>query len=259
MTARLDPGVVSPELVELTRRLGEPGRDLVILAEGNTSQRLDDDRIAVKASGARMRDAGKDDFVVLETAPLMQLVVSDHAGQDELTAALDAGTLDDGRRVRASIETLIHVAVQSVAPSGFVAHTHPTSVVGLLSGVYADEAFARAAYSDEAVVLGQPLFVPYATPGIDLGRAFHTRLRNYVERMGKLPRLVLLGNHGIVAIADTSAGVEAVSDMAVKAARVRIIASATGGLAPLTGESVGKFLSRQDVAERTANIAHGRF
>ena len=43
--------LVSPELVALTL-LGEPDRDLVILAEGNTSELLDDGRLVVKASGA---------------------------------------------------------------------------------------------------------------------------------------------------------------------------------------------------------------
>ena len=85
----------------------------------------------------------------------------------------------------------------------------------------AAEAWSQLVYSDEAVVIGRPLFVPYATPGIDLGRLYAARLREHVETHGALPQLVLLGNHGIVAIAPTADGVEAVSTMAVKGARVR--------------------------------------
>ena len=55
MTTSHDPSLVSDELVALTRDLGRTDRDLVILAEGNTSQRLPDGRLVVKASGARMR------------------------------------------------------------------------------------------------------------------------------------------------------------------------------------------------------------
>ena len=55
MSAVWDPGLVGEELVSLTRALGERHRDLVILAEGNTSQRLADGRVVVKASGSAMR------------------------------------------------------------------------------------------------------------------------------------------------------------------------------------------------------------
>jgi rhamnose utilization protein RhaD (predicted bifunctional aldolase and dehydrogenase) len=44
-------------LVELSRTLGEPSRDLVILAEGNTSIRTDPDRMLVKASGSQLGTA----------------------------------------------------------------------------------------------------------------------------------------------------------------------------------------------------------
>jgi ribulose-5-phosphate 4-epimerase/fuculose-1-phosphate aldolase len=69
---------------------------------------------------------------------------------------------------------------------------------------------------------------------------------------------VLLANHGIVAIAPTAEGVDAISEMAVKAAAVRRIAYSVGGLVPLSEEAVAKFFARDDVAERRGNIAAGR-
>lgn len=256
MSSEHRPELVGAELLALTQALGRPDRDLVILAEGNTSQRLDDGRIIVKASGARMRDATADDFVTVEVEPLIALMNDPAATQADLTTALDAGVVD-GRRRRASIETLIHVAVQAVSPAAYVAHTHPTEVVGLLASVHTEDAFAQAAYSDEAVVLGDALLVPYAQPGLDLGRLHYRRLREYADREGALPRLVLLANHGIVAIAPTAEGADAISEMAVKAATVRRIAYSVGGLAPLSTEAVAKFVARDDVTERRANISAG--
>lgn len=258
MTTLHLPELVSEELLSLTRDLGRVDRDLVILAEGNTSQRLDDGRVVVKASGARMRDVTADDFVVVDVDPLMELVTDESATQADLTAALVASGVEEGPARRGSIETLVHVAVQAVAPAAYVGHTHPTEVVGLLSSPVAEEAFARAAYSDEAVVIGKPLFVPYAQPGIDLGRVYHRALAEHVEREGALPQLVLLANHGIVAIAPTPEGVEAISEMAVKAAAVRRIAYSVGGLRALSDEAVAKFFARDDVAERRGNLAAGR-
>lgn len=257
MTAKHEPDRVGPELLGLTRVLGEPEKDLVILAEGNTSQLLEDGRLVVKASGARMRDVTAEDFVVVDLPPLVDLITSPTATQADLTAALDAGEVG-GRRRRGSIETLVHVAVQAVQPAAYVGHTHPTEVIGVLSSSFAESAFAQAVYSDEAVVIGRPLFVPYAQPGIDLGRVFHERLVAYVERTGHLPQLVLLANHGIVAVAPTADGVLAISEMAVKAARVRRIAYTLGGLQPLSDEAVEKFFAREDVRERRGNIAEGR-
>jgi rhamnose utilization protein RhaD (predicted bifunctional aldolase and dehydrogenase) len=253
MTAVWDPGLVGAELVSLTRALGERDRGLVILAEGNTSQRLPDGRVVVKASGSSMRTATAEDFVVVDVDPLVELMRAPATTQADLTAALDAGE-HGGRRRRASIETLVHVAAQAFAPTPFVGHTHPTAVVGLLASVHGPTAWDRHVYSDEAVVVGRPLYVPYATPGIDLGRIYLRALERYVDEHGELPTLVLLGNHGIVVNAPSAAGVEAASEMAVKGARVRVAAYSVGGVTPLDTASVEKFFAREDVVERRARL-----
>jgi rhamnose utilization protein RhaD (predicted bifunctional aldolase and dehydrogenase) len=205
MTTLHQPELVDAELVELTRTLGRPELDLVILAEGNTSALLPDGRVVVKASGSNMAAATAEDFVVVEVPPLVALMDDPSATQADLTAALDAGEVA-GRRRRGSIEALVHVAVQAVSPTAYVGHTHPTAVVGMLASAHAETAWSEWVYSDEAVVIGRPLYVPYATPGIDLGRIFLAALRRRVDETGELPQLVLLGNHGIVAIAPTPGG-----------------------------------------------------
>lgn len=268
MPTTWDPGAVGDDLVALTRRLGEPHRDLAVLAEGNTSELLDDGRLVVKASGAGLATATTDDFVLVDVAEVMAVVEDPSATQADLTAVLVAeGTnrSDGGGPRRGSIETVVHAAVHAVSSSldsrataRFVGHTHPTDVVGLLASAVAEEAWSHLVYSDEAVVVGRPLFVPYATPGIDLGRVYLERLRRHVETYGALPQLVLLANHGIVALAPTVEGVEAVSTMAVKGARVRATAYAVGGVAPLTDAAVEKFFARDDVAERRLNLTRGR-
>jgi rhamnose utilization protein RhaD (predicted bifunctional aldolase and dehydrogenase) len=248
--------------------LGEPARDLAVLAEGNTSELLDDGRLVVKASGAGLRDATADDFVVTDIDEVMEVVDDPDTTQADLSTVLVAEATERpggaGPR-RGSIETVVHAAVHAVARDAgvtdtarFIGHTHPTDVVGLLASVRAAEAWTRIVYSDEAVVVGRPLFVPYATPGLALGRIYATALREYVETHRALPQLVLLANHGIVAIAPTAAGVEAVSTMAVKGARVRATAYAVGGVAPLSDADVEKFFTRADIAERRSNLAQGR-
>ncbi|HQX36363.1 MAG TPA: class II aldolase/adducin family protein [Microbacteriaceae bacterium] len=254
MTARIAPELVGAELLDLTLARGLPERELVILAEGNTSELLDDDTLVVKASGSSMISATAADFVTVEIAPLLAVLRDTDAQQEALTAALDAGEVD-GKRVRASIETLIHVAVRAFAPARYVAHTHPTSVVALLASVHAENAFTDAVYSDELMVLGRTLYVPYAQPGIELGQLFMERLAAHVEEFGEVPSLVLLGNHGIVAISDSAAGAEAISLMAVKSARVRLGALQAGGIASLDAAATAHYFDRPDFRERRAALA----
>jgi rhamnose utilization protein RhaD (predicted bifunctional aldolase and dehydrogenase) len=254
MTTQWLPELVTEELVVLTKSLGEPAKDLVILAEGNASQRLSDGRIAIKTSGSFMSRSSKEEFVVVEVDPLIELMSNESTTQSDLSAYLDAGE-HDGVRRRASIETLVHVAVQSVQPAGFVAHTHPTPIVSLLASTHAQTAFAEWVYSDEVVVIGRPLFVPYAEPGIALGRIFLKKLRAYFGEFGELPSLVLLGNHGIVAIASSPEGAEAITLMAVKGARVRLGALSIGGVQGLGGEVVAHYFEREDMAERRKQLA----
>lgn len=254
MSVLWDPTLVSQELLQLTRNLGEPARDLVILAEGNTSELLPDGRLVVKTSGSNMRTATAEDFVVVEIAPLLELMLDPATTQDDLSRALDAGE-QGGKRRRASIETLIHVAVQAAEPVRFIGHSHPTDVVALMASVHAEKAYDHAAYSDEAVVIGRPLFVPYAQPGIALGREFHSILLKHHAARGQLPSLITLGNHGIVAVAGTTEAIEGISAMAVKSARVRLGAYAAGGVAHVPDASVDSFFAREDVAERRDRLA----
>lgn len=246
-----DPHVVSDELVELTRLLGQPAEDFVILGEGNTSTVVDGDRFVVKASGVRMATAGRDDFVCGSVAPFMEALHMDGVDQQGLSQLLVVDTSTGP--IRASIETLVHVAAISVGAT-WVAHTHPTALVGLLSIAEAEAIWATPFFPDEAVVLGQPLFVPYAAPGLALGHSVLTALNERIAAAGDRPRLMLLGNHGIVAMGDSAAEVEAISRMAVKAARVRSVALGAGVPTPLAAHEARSLHVREDEVLRRESL-----
>jgi rhamnose utilization protein RhaD (predicted bifunctional aldolase and dehydrogenase) len=243
VTFAVRPSEVPAELVALTRRIGDPAADLVVLAEGNTSVRLPGDRFAVKASGSRMDLAEAGDFVVGELPELVDVLERGGTDQETLSRLLSAGGS------RASIETLVHV-VALAAGATWVAHTHPTAVVGLLSVREAEELWSAPLFPDEAVVLGEPVWVPYAAPGIALGTAVHAAVRERLDRDGAAPRLVLLGNHGIVALGATATEVETITTMAVKAARVRSVALGAGVVAPLGLDHARELAGRPDEAAR---------
>jgi rhamnose utilization protein RhaD (predicted bifunctional aldolase and dehydrogenase) len=253
-TTLFEPEKVPLDLITLTNQLGAPQADLAILAEGNTSVIVDEGRIAVKASGASMATATATDFVTCSWGELTDLMRDTRTSQADLTDFLDAGVIE-GQRKRGSIETLIHAAIRSFSPIPYVAHTHPTALVALLSSVHQETAFDAFVYSDEAVVLGSVLYVPYAQPGIDLGRLFLERMETYIEKEGTPPSLAVLANHGIVSASETWEGALAISLMANKGARIRLDALAAGGVIPLSDESVRKYFARDEIVERRRNIS----
>jgi rhamnose utilization protein RhaD (predicted bifunctional aldolase and dehydrogenase) len=265
MTFALCPDEVPDELVALTRRIGDPAADLVVLAEGNTSLRLPDGRFVVKASGSRMDLAAAGDFVVGELPELVDVLERGDTDQETLSRLLSAREparaggpeRSGGNRIRASIETLVHV-VALAAGATWVAHTHPTAVVGLLAVREAEELWSAPLFPDEAVVLGEPVWVPYAAPGIALGTAVHAAVRDRLDRDGVAPRLVLLGNHGIVALGATATEVETITTMAVKAARVRSVGLGAGTLAPLDAAHARELSARPDEAARRTLLGGAR-
>ena len=122
-------------LVELSRTLGEPSRDLVILAEGNTSIRTDPDRMLVKASGSALGTATGEDFVEVDIQTMLNLVNDETAGADDVKWALDKAG-HGGKRP--SVEAMLHALCLSVGGASVVGHTHPVPVNIVLCSPHAE-------------------------------------------------------------------------------------------------------------------------
>lgn len=247
------------QLLALTAEVGDPVKDYVILAEGNTSTRIDRGSMWVKASGVRLEHAdGPDAFVAVELEPLMRAL----RGQDQVADADLPGLLADARLAdqssdrTPSIETFVHAICLELGGAEFVAHTHPTAVNRLLCARDAQAMYSSVLFPDEAVVCGPvPLFVPYDEPGLPLGRLMLDRFQAFLDEHGAPPRLVLLANHGIVALGGTPAEVAAITAMAVKGARIRSGTLAAGGPAFLGAEQAARLFGREDEQARLKGLA----
>jgi rhamnose utilization protein RhaD (predicted bifunctional aldolase and dehydrogenase) len=246
------------ELLALTAEVGDPAKDYVILAEGNTSARSDDGAFWVKGSGVRLEHAkGPEAFVAMALEPLMAALRGDRGGDADLKRVLaEARVGGQSGDLAPSIETFVHAVCLAVGGARFVAHTHPTAVNALLCARDAEALYRGVVFPDEAVVCGPvPLFVPYGEPGLPLGRLLLARFEAFVAERGGPPRLVLLGNHGIVALGATAAEVAAISAMAVKAARVRVGTQAAGGPSFLSPEQADRLAGREDERVRLERLA----
>jgi rhamnose utilization protein RhaD (predicted bifunctional aldolase and dehydrogenase) len=244
-------------LVALSHELADPAADLVVLGEGNTSADLGDGTFLVKASGVPLGRVGDGDLVRLEHAAILALI--DDPGLDQHDQAGLAARMRDAA-VRpgppASIETMLHALGLDLPGVAVAGHTHPTAVNTLLCSDRARELVAGALFPDQVVVCGAaPLLVPYAEPGLPLARAVRDGLRAHTDTHGAPPRLVYLGNHGIVALGADAAQVTAVTTMAVKAARVLAGALAVGRPAWLDPDTVARLDTRPDEAHRRRVLA----
>ena len=237
------------EIVRLSRTLGEPARQFAILAEGNTSVRLDDDRMLVKASGSWLSRLEPDDLVEVRLAPIVELLDAPDAGDDDVATAFAQATVErEGRpRRRPSVEAILHAVCLTETEARVVAHTHPVAVNGLLCSASADLLTAGALFPDQVVVLGRhALLVPYVDPGLPLGRHVRGLLRDFAAEHGTHPKIIYLRNHGLFALGAGADEALQITEMAVKVAMILQAAESAGGAVFLQDADADRIDSRPD-------------
>lgn len=235
------------ELVGLSRSLGLPERDLAVLGEGNTSARLDDESFLVKASGTSLADANEASFVKMDLGRTLAILDLRDPTDEELGAALLAARSESTGELRPSIEAVMHAMCLTEGEAIFVGHTHPTSVNSVLCSDRALALSEGAIFPDQIVVLGRyPLHVPYADVGLPLARALRDGLREHRRRAGAPPKTIYLQNHGLVALGGSAGGVDQVTTMAAKHARIMAGVLATGEPVYLTEEQADRLDTRSD-------------
>ncbi|QWF83641.1 class II aldolase/adducin family protein [Amycolatopsis sp. CA-230715] len=242
------------ELVELSHWLGDPGRDLAILGEGNTSVSLAPGRLAVKASGAGLGKVGREHFVEVDPGRVLSILDRAEVRDEELAGHLAACRISGDRRP--SIEVVLHALAVREAGAKFVAHAHPTVVNGVLCSDRADALVAGHLFPDQVVVLGRhPLLVPYAEPGLELARTVKAALAGHLASHGAPPKIVYLRNHGILVLGETATDVRQAVEMTVKVARILTAALAVGEPAYLTSDQADRIEGREDEHHRRSVLA----
>lgn len=217
------------QLMSMTRALGEPDRDYVILSEGNASAQADEGTFWVKASGCRMHQVDANSFVRVRTDDVLDLLEGPTLPESQVRDRLTAAKVDPDAPGRPSIETALHALCLTLGGATFVGHTHPTPINAILCAQDAPAAFLGSIFPAESMVCGEPLFIPYAAPGQPLARAVDEALQSAIDERGEPPRAVLLQNHGLVALGATAQEVLDITEMMVKTARILIGTHALGG------------------------------
>jgi rhamnose utilization protein RhaD (predicted bifunctional aldolase and dehydrogenase) len=235
------------QLITMSQHLGDPALDYAILGEGNASAQIDAATFWVKASGAEMRTIGASGFVQVRFEGVLSLLEREGLSDGEVKAGLEAARVDPGATARPSVETVLHALALQLEGVRFVGHTHPTAVNAVLCSQQAEEAIAGRLFPDEIVYCGPaPVYIPYTDPGVPLARAVRDATQGYLDEYRETPKVILMQNHGLIALGRTASEVENITAMYVKTARVILGTYALGGPHFMSPQAVARIHTRPD-------------
>lgn len=251
----MEQAEILQKLVELSRYLAQPGKEYVIMGEGNTSARIDDDTFYVKASGQPMATIDETGFSELKLSVVLDILKRPDVSDADITQFYELARVHPEEAARPSLETILHALALSRCQAHFVGHTHPIPVQTLLCSQNADKLLKGRIFSEEVTFCGvAPAVMPYGDPGLDLARKFAQALDSYIQTYGRNPRVVLIKNHGMVAIGNSAQDVKNITDMYVKVARVLVGTAALGGPVFLSDEAIKRIDNRPDEVIRLMKL-----
>lgn len=235
-------------LLSLSHELGQEARKLAILGEGNTSTRAGENTFWVKASGSSLGTLTPAGVTECRCPPLVALL--DQRGKLS-DAAVDQALLDsrvDAAARKPSVEAMFHAYLLTLPGVDFVGHTHPDTVNALLCSRLAKTFATCRLFPDDIVCCGvESVLVPYTDPGLKLAQAIRMAVTAYIDRLARAPRIILLENHGLIALGPSPEAVLAGTLMAVKSAEI-FLGAASLGAPPrfLTAAQVTRIAGRPD-------------
>jgi rhamnose utilization protein RhaD (predicted bifunctional aldolase and dehydrogenase) len=235
---------VEARLVELSREFGQAR--WTILGEGNTSGRIDQNIFAVKASGSSLMTLSEIELTHCYFDKLLPALDRENVSEAEIE-----NTLRDSRvrptALKPSVETFFHAYLLTLPQVNYVGHTHPIPVNQILCSGLGSSFAEKRRFPDEVVCCGPTsLLIPYEDPGLALAKRIRQEVQDFELRHGKPPKVILLGNHGVITIGQSIDAVRVAMSMTVKAAEIFVGAHALGGNVPMPQEEVTRIENRLD-------------
>jgi rhamnose utilization protein RhaD (predicted bifunctional aldolase and dehydrogenase) len=235
-------------LLKLSLDLGREDRGLAILGEGNTSCRLDADTFLVKASGSSLSNLQESQLVACRFSVLLPILKAGNITDAQMEKALLDSRVDPSQP-KPSVEAVFHAYLLSLPGIEVVGHTHPVAINSILcAGDAPSRQFAHERrFPDEIVCCGaRSVLLPYFDPGVPLSHGIAIETDKFITAENRPPRLILLQNHGLIALGASTGAVLATTLMAEKAARIFLAALSLGHCTTLTPENVARIDSRPD-------------
>ncbi len=240
------PTSILPRMLDLSHQLGREDRQLAILGEGNTSARLSADTFVVKASGSNLGALTEAGTAACRFDRILPLLDRKAMADDAVDEALFAARVDPNAK-KPSVEAMFHAWLLTLPGVNFVGHTHPVAVNKILCTKHARAFATKRLCPDEIVCCGAEfVLVPYIDPGLKLAQGIRAAVKAYIKRLALPPRVILLENHGLIALGATPEAVLATTLMANKAADIFAGAVALGSQQFLSAAVAARIAGRPD-------------
>lgn len=243
------------DLLWLAHQIGRDPHGLVLLSEGNVSARIDDERFLIKSTGACLGELIPADVTECNTQAMLKIMEMPLLDAVSLHQAISAAQTDPNGR-RASFESTFHAFLLTLPGVQFVAHCHPDALLQILCSPAAERFAEHRMFPEEVEYVGaQSVYVPYTDPGVPLAREIRSKMQLAQRRTQNRPaRLILLQNHGVIALGSTARAVLGTLLMAEKAARVFVGAARLGGPLFLPPQHIARLEGRGEEAQRASTI-----
>jgi rhamnose utilization protein RhaD (predicted bifunctional aldolase and dehydrogenase) len=234
-------------LIEMTLTLGQAHHNYVIIGEGNTSTPMNADAFYVKASGHQMAHISEAGFTAVYFDPILDLFDNPPETMREQKAKMADARVYPDKDALPSVEVGFHAMLLRECGAQYIGHTHPVAVNQLMCSIHAETFAQKRLFPDEVVLCGpESVFVPYIDPGLALAIVMREKVRAYMAQYDEAPKVILLKNHGVIAIGATPNEVLNITAMCVKAAQILMGTLAIGGAVFMDRADVMHIYKRPD-------------
>ena len=241
-------------LLALSHQISREDRRLAILGEGNTSADLGDGTFLVKSSGCSLSDIDESGVSRVKMAPILAALDDQTLDDSGVRTVLEYSRADASPKLP-SVETLMHAVCLSEGGAKWVGHCHAESVMSIVCSEHGGKPFLKHIFPDAIVVCGRHVAaVPYIDPGLELAREVRRVLREFRAAHGSAPKVILLENHGPVALGASDKEVLNILLMLDKWARVLVGTLAVGAPKFLPSAVSERIDKRPDEDYRRAQI-----
>ena len=173
-------------LKTITRMSDFLGKTPEVALHGGNAACKDENFLYATACAVSLAEAAETDFVKLERAVIRECFNWNNVGDADVKVRGLLAYAAAGSEKSASVEALLHEAVDST----YTVHFHSALVNGMTCGKQGAEKCAE--------LFPEALWVEYAAPGYTLAKAVFDKVTEYKKANGKAPELIFLQNHGVI-------------------------------------------------------------
>ena len=213
-------------LLSLAHWAGSHPSRLVLGCEGSVAATLPGTAsFVVSATRAKLIQLEAEHLVACDLAKARALIALEEATPEQLAAVQT-----DPAAPTPSADALAFADLFAFEGVHFALHTQPIPVNQVICSPRARQFSDRRNLPEEILSCGQAsVLVPFMPPGLPLAKEIRRRIGLWRDRYKTIPKLILIQNHGMIALGKTVEEVQMITEMSVKYAEIFIGAAMMGG------------------------------